>query len=59
MASRLITSTRIAASMWADYVTLTGEGTTDEVQAVYSARPGSDYPFVWIKRADVVKDWPR
>lgn len=52
-----VTAIRITANLWADYVSLTGEGTPAEVCATYNNGLGDVYPYVWIPRGEVIRDW--
>ncbi len=51
---RPVTAERVQVTAWVDYLTLTGEGTAQDVQAVYG---DAEWPCLWIPRAEIVKGW--
>jgi hypothetical protein len=53
--SRPITVEVCAATLWVDYVTLTGEVVQGRAQATYG---DVSSPFVWIDARQIVRDWP-
>jgi hypothetical protein len=59
-----VTIHRTALLAWTDHIWLTGEQTDSEAQAVlhsvdaWSGEPVGAYPFVWVSKRDVVREWP-
>lgn len=54
---RPVTTERCEATLWVDYVTLTGEVVQGQAQAVYGVGDPA-YPFIWIDARRIVRDWP-